>query len=86
MDDHIEARNARGIQGGPHQDLNPEEWSCKLSTEPISCPCCRSTTIARDSAGVWLFLFSWLIPPFTWLLFLLNQNVWCTTCGVRFRK
>jgi len=56
-----------------------------MTSVPLACPNCRSTSIARDSSGVWLFLFSWLIPPFTWLLFLLNVNVRCMTCGVRFR-
>lgn len=52
----------------------------------VICPLCRSTSIERDSSGVWLFLFAWLIPPFTWLLFLLNVNVRCRQCGIRFRK
>ena len=50
------------------------------------CPNCRGYNVARDSAGVWLFLFGWLVPPFTRLLFLLNRNAWCRDCGVRFRR
>ena len=51
-----------------------------------TCPNCRSEMIARDSAGTWLFFFGMLLPPFSWLLFLLNENRWCQDCGVRFRR
>ena len=50
------------------------------------CPNCQSTEIARDTSGVWLFAFAWLVPPISWLLFLANENVYCLRCGTRFRK
>ena len=53
--------------------------------ENAKCPACASGEIARDSAGVWLFVFAWLLPPVSWLLFTLNENRWCMACGTRFR-
>lgn len=50
------------------------------------CPVCQSDNVDRDSAGVWLFVFAWCLPPVSWMLFLLNRNVWCRNCGIRFRK
>jgi hypothetical protein len=51
-----------------------------------SCPNCGSQSISRDGSTALLFVCSWLLPPFTWLLFMINPNVVCNGCGVRFKK
>ena len=80
FEESLEIALERTLEGSPR---NSEPGA---SFTMVTCPLCRSTSIARDSSGVWLFLFAWLIPPFTWLLFLLNVNARCRQCGIRFRK
>ena len=52
----------------------------------IRCPHCGSTCWQRDSASPWTFLFAAALLPFSLVLFCLNRNVWCTGCGVRFKR
>lgn len=51
-----------------------------------ACPSCRSSNLRRDGSDAWLFVVAWLLPPVSWLLFLINPNVVCDDCGVRFKK
>lgn len=50
------------------------------------CPNCESLALARDSASPWIFFGASLLFPFGLLFFLLNRNVYCRDCGVRFRR
>ena len=58
---------------------------CVRSKE-IRCPHCGSTQWQRDSASPWIFICAALLFPFSLVLFCLNRNVWCTDCGVRFKR
>ena len=49
------------------------------------CPNCQSTDVDRDSASPWVFVGAAILFPITLLLFLLNNNVWCRSCGTRFK-
>jgi len=52
----------------------------------LQCPHCQSTDIYRDSASPWIFVFAALTFPFGLILFALNKNVCCKSCGVRFKR
>jgi predicted RNA-binding Zn-ribbon protein involved in translation (DUF1610 family) len=57
------------------------------SVVPVSCPNCSSIAISRDSASPWIFVFAAaLFFPIGLILFGLNRNVWCTSCGIRFKR
>ena len=51
----------------------------------VECPNCKSVEIARDSASPWIVLGVVLLFPFGLLLILLNNNVWCKDCRIRFK-
>ncbi|MHC5035353.1 MAG: hypothetical protein ACYTFZ_09985, partial [Planctomycetota bacterium] len=54
------------------------------SVVPVRCPHCSSMAVSRDSASPWIFVFAALILfPVGLILFALNRNVWCTSCGIR---
>ncbi len=50
------------------------------------CPNCRSADITRDSASPWIFLWAGVLFPLGLFFFFFNHNVYCGSCGVRFRR
>ena len=53
--------------------------------DDLRCPNCNSEDIERDSASPWIFLAGLVLFPIGLLFFLLNRNVCCRDCGVRFK-
>jgi len=54
--------------------------------EPLDkCPNCGSIDICSDSPGLWRFLFSLCLFPFSLLVLLWNPNRYCQQCGTRFK-
>ncbi len=58
----------------------------KVEVLRTRCPVCHGAAFSRDGSTALLFVCAWLLPPFSWLLFLLNPNVVCDVCGIRWKK
>ena len=57
-----------------------------MGDKEVTCPLCKSPNCNRDGSSALLFVLGWCLPPVSWLLFLLNRNLWCLHCGARFRS
>ena len=58
----------------------------RADLQEVRCPHCGSTCWQRDSASPWIFIGAVLLLPISLAFFCLNRNVWCTDCGVRFKR
>ena len=63
-----------------------DKWGQDTDGSMPTCPNCKSSQIIADSPSPWIVAFALMLFPFGLLLLLLNSNVWCGDCGVRFKK
>jgi hypothetical protein len=47
---------------------------------------CNADDVRTDSPGTWLLLGILVLFPFGLAFLYMNDNVWCRSCGMRFKK